>query len=1040
MDDAEPPSDGPTMLSESPEEPAEPSAVPPVVAVLVTRDPGPWLEESLGALAVSDYPALAVLVLDAGSTEDPTTRVAAVLPNAFVRRLDENPGFAAAANEALERVSGATFLLLCHDDVVLDPSALRLLVEEAYRSNAAVVGPKLVDYDRPEVLLEVGMSIDRFAVPHSAIEPGELDQEQHDAVRDVFYVSSAAMLVRADLFAELRGFDSETFPGGEDLDLCWRARLAGARVMIAPDARARHRQADELRDHTERVSREVLQRSRVRAMLKSYSAWSLAYLLPLALFLGVIESIAFVFSRRRDRARAIVLSWTWNFRHLHELRVARHETQALRRVPDAELRPLQVRGSARVRGYVAGSLHAEDRIRTLSDRGRTVAGSARGWMRDPAVVAVLVFALFALIGSRALIAGGVPVVGQLASWPGVGALLASFTSAWRFAGLGSSAPAPAQLGVFSVLGAAALGSTAFARTIVVVGALPVGVFAAWRLGRRVTGPGWTSVAAGLAYGVNPLPRNAMAAGRFGPLVLFALGPFVVSGLLRIGGYFPELPARRRWRGYVGTGALVALTTAVWPAALALPLLVAIALLLAAPLAGDRGARLRATWVGTLATTAVGLLLLVPWPLAYLRAGDRLGALGFAFRPDRELTQVLRFDTGPNGAGASGWMLLFAALLVLFLASGPRLAWATRAWTLALVSFTSVWVPARFVPSVKIPAVDGLLVPAALGISLAIGLGVAAFAEDVRTLHFGWRQIAAVAGAVALALPALGFAADALDGRWHMPARDWNETLSWMRAEQSSGHFRVLWLGDASVLPLDPLGRGGISYGLTDDGPGDARTALPPPPSGASARVGAAVKMLRTRRSNRIGQLLAPMAIRYVAVPERPGPGSGPTAPAPVGLGVALDDQLDLIRLESPPGLVLYENRAWIPGAAVLVPGEMPAAAADPLGPASGALAARPMVGDRPVPAGPVLWSEAFDDAWHASLNGRGLRHRRAFGWANGYELSSRGPVTFSYAEQWLRYPALLVELALLVGAFLLWRGSAKFELGRRRRRVPGAGG
>ena len=132
------------------------------------------------------------------------------------------------------------FLLFCHDDVVLDPDAARLLVEEAYRSNAGIVGPKLVDRDNPDVLLEVGMSIDHYGVPFSGIEPDEVDQEQHDGVRDVFYVSHAAMLVRADLFHELGGFDPATFPGADDIDLCWRARLAGARVIVAPDARVRH--------------------------------------------------------------------------------------------------------------------------------------------------------------------------------------------------------------------------------------------------------------------------------------------------------------------------------------------------------------------------------------------------------------------------------------------------------------------------------------------------------------------------------------------------------------------------------------------------------------------------------------------------------------------------------------------------------------------------------------------------------------------------------------------------------------------------------
>ena len=195
---------------------------PPVVAVVVTRNPGPWFEDTLNSLAGQDYDDLTVLVVDTGSQEDLTPRVAAVLPRAFVRPLGADAGFSVAANEALHVVEGATFLLFCHDDVVLDESAVRLMVEEGYRSNAGIAGPKLVSAENPEILLEVGRGIDRFGAPFTGIEPGEVDQEQHDGVRDVFYVTTAVMLVRTDLFVELGGFDPETYPGAEDLDLCWR--------------------------------------------------------------------------------------------------------------------------------------------------------------------------------------------------------------------------------------------------------------------------------------------------------------------------------------------------------------------------------------------------------------------------------------------------------------------------------------------------------------------------------------------------------------------------------------------------------------------------------------------------------------------------------------------------------------------------------------------------------------------------------------------------------------------------------------------------
>src|SRR5688500_10706 len=89
-----------------------PALTPQVVAVVVTHDPGPWFEEALSSLAEQDYPNLSILVIDAGSREDPTPRIAAVASRAFVRRLDDNPGYGAAVNVAMKMVEGAAFYLV----------------------------------------------------------------------------------------------------------------------------------------------------------------------------------------------------------------------------------------------------------------------------------------------------------------------------------------------------------------------------------------------------------------------------------------------------------------------------------------------------------------------------------------------------------------------------------------------------------------------------------------------------------------------------------------------------------------------------------------------------------------------------------------------------------------------------------------------------------------------------------------------------------------------------------------------------------------
>ncbi|MGZ8733678.1 MAG: glycosyltransferase [Acidimicrobiia bacterium] len=1053
METADPPVPGPPVpapaVNLAPGEPAEPVLVPPpVVAVVVTNNPGAWLEATLEGVRDSDYPNLAVLVLDAGSDDDPTPRIAAVLPRAFVRRLETDVGFACAANEALDAVEGATFLFLFHDDVVLEPSTIRLLVEEAYRSNAGIVGPKLVDPDNPEVLLEVGMAIDRFGVEYSGIEPGELDQEQHDGVRDVFYVSSAAMLLRADLFAELAGFDPETSPGGEDLDLCWRARLIGARVLVAPDARARHYRAGGVRSSAQTPDERLVLRHRLRALLKAYSALTLLWVVPIALLLGLLESAVFVASRRGARARAVFGAWIWNLRHFGELRTARRSVQASRRIPDSDLRWLQFRGSARARNYVADHVHAEARIQSLSDVSRDAVDTARSRLREPLGIALVVFAVVFVFGTREILFGHVPAVGQFLPWPGVGDLLSAFGSGWRHQGLGSASTPPPVFAALAGSGTLLLGATGLARSILVTMMVPLGVIGAFRLTRHVAGNRRAALAAALVYGINPVARNALANGRLGPLVFYALAPFLLQQLMTRS----VRPAGENWpariRRHLPLVALLAVATAFWPPAFLVVTAAAIALLVAQPLAGDDYPGLRSVRTALIGSLGA-LVLLLPWPLALLRSGERSAAWGLGFPATLDLSQVLRFHTGPAGAGAGGWALLLAAALAVLVTTGPRLAWAARAWVLALVGFGLAWLPTVLARGAPVPAPEGLLVPAALGIALAVGLGVGAFRTDLHHFQLGWRQIAAVAVPIVLVLPALGFAADALDGRWHAPSTDWNTALSWMDSEQTEGGFRVLWVGDPDVLPIDAtvVSGYGIGYGITRGGPGGVLDLWPAPGGAAAGLVGEAVTDTRNGLTNRLGHLLAPMGVRYVALPPGSGANGGVRADPTPPLTRGLADQLDLSRLESEGGLVLYENDAWAPTPSVL-PGEpidvLRPDAADPSRAAlrSDLVGAHPVRSDAPTRAGAVLLSEAYSSSWTARSGDRSLNHVEAFGWSNGFEQHDRGSIGFRFTAQWQRNLVAVVQVGVWLAFAVFWvRSTAvgtRVRRARRARRVARA--
>jgi GT2 family glycosyltransferase len=341
---------------------AKTGRAPGVVAVVVTTDPGEWFAETLEALAAQTYGNLSVLVLVSGGGADPTAMVAEHLPEAFVRRLPDAGGFGAAVAEALSMVEGASFFLLCHDDCAPASDAVQLMVEEAFRSNAGMVSPKMVRWDDPRLLLHVGQHADKTGAVVERVQDGEIDAGQHDAVRDVFVAPGGCTLVRADLLRALGGFDAALVAMGEDLDLSWRAHVAGARVVVAPAATVRHLElvagGHRPPPPSDAPSLQALQRRHELAAILSCYSWShLLRVVPQALLLALGElTVASIVGDRR-RARAILHAWRWNLARHRELRRRRRAVAAIRALSDKEVRSLQVSGSARLSTYLSRLTH-----------------------------------------------------------------------------------------------------------------------------------------------------------------------------------------------------------------------------------------------------------------------------------------------------------------------------------------------------------------------------------------------------------------------------------------------------------------------------------------------------------------------------------------------------------------------------------------------------------------------------------------------------------------------------------------------------------
>jgi GT2 family glycosyltransferase len=1030
-------------LDVAPSRPAEAEsstpAAPPVVAIVVTHNPGEWFEEALTSLAGQDYPALEVLVIDAASDHTVASAVAGVLPKAHIKRLGANPGYGAAANEAIDMVQGAAFYLLCHDDVALAPDGLRIMVEEAYRSNAGVVGPKMVKWDDPRQLTAVGLTVDKIGVPSALIEPGELDQAQHDVVREVFAVPGGCMLVRADLFSELGGFDPAISYLGEDLDLCWRAQVAGARVLVAPSAVARHAEAlGERRRIDDR--RRLESRHRLRTLLTCYSGGQLLRVLPQALIVSLGEAVYALLTGGFRRAGDVLGAWVWNLLHLPETLRRRSVVQARRRVDDGQVRRLQVRGSAGLGAIATRTSGAPISSRSVAGAGRELVESLQQGRVRIAVATWLVVLAIVLLGSRLLISGSVPAFGDLPAFPSSPReLFAEWASWWRAVGLGGYGSAPTGLALLGAGGIATFAHMGLLRMLLVVGLLVLGLVGAWRL----TGPmsSIRSRVVGLViYLAIPVPYNAIASGRWGGLVVWAAAPFMLARLARATGRAPYRRLARRRYEVLGLGIITALVAAFVPFVLVVVVLMAVGLVVGTVLVGTGRGSTRVL-VDALAAAGIAAVLHLPWTIGLVRAGDWTPIGGIPPADPLDWLDIVSFHTGTLGRPPIGLAFLAAAAFPLIVGRGWRLAWAARGWSVAVLCWVVLWMGQQSWFPVGLSAPEALLAPAAIGLALAAAVGPVAFEIDLPDYHFGWRQvvagIAVVAGIVGLVPLSIGV----VNGRWGAPIEGFDTLLSFLEDEQAEGAFRVLWLGDPAVLPVAGRElRPGVGYGTSDEGLPLVRDRWVAAPAGPSSLIADVVEVAEARETSRLGRLLAPMGIRYLVVPEDAAPGMPGRHPVPDLVGV-LAEQLDLVRVDVDPEVHVFRNEAWVPERAVVAAGTLPMG--DDSGGDGGFVEmanSRPLVGASPVlldsgeyatwtgelSVGDVYLAAAASEQWDLRLDGadEAFDRARAYDWANGFTATGSGPATLRFlTPSW--YQALLgVQLLLWLIALGVLRAAA----------------
>jgi len=1008
-----------------------------VTVVLVTHDGERWLPRTLAGLYEQTRPWQRLAVADTGSTDGTLALLRACVPAEELVQLPRITGYGAAVKRALahaETVAGdpgaapdptggqaTRWLWLLHDDSEPEPDALEQLLAAAHDDpGLGIVGPKIRGWYDRRVLLEVGVSIDGGGRRETFIERGEQDQGQHDKRRETLAVASAGMLVRRDVWDTLDGFDPLLPLMRDDVDLCWRAWLAGHRVAVVPAAVVHH--AEAAASERRRIDagsgrlHHLDRAGALRVLLANLSTTAFLLALPRLLVGSLLRTLGYLVAKvPRDAADELLAVGTVLIRPRAVLRMrrARRETHKVRAGSLRRLFPRPGHQFALAREALAQAIGGRQVHREAIGRHRAAAEGADGgtdgdelgaggalfrWLlRSPGVLLVLGLSVAALLAERHLFGAGRLFGGALLPAPdSLGNLWSNYTASWHPVGPGSPTGAPPYLGLLAIAGILTGGHVGFLVGLALLAAVPLAGLCAYLASSGLPTSRALRVWGSASYALAPVLTGAVAAGRLGSALAVAALPLLGRAAVRVVGT-PTRPGE--FRAAWAAALLLAVLTAFAPLTWLLAGLAAAGVVLAAP---NRVLRRRVA-------VAIGapLVLLLPWSGHLLRHPSRLltepGPTGPGLSEEaRSVWKLLLLNPGGPGAGPGllGLGTVAAGLVGLAVARRrvvPLIAWAVAIAALLValvgsrisVAGASGGHPAAAWPGVAVAAAHAAILVAAV-------VGCRDLPGRIAARDFGLVQPAAALLVLAAVAAPVVFGGTWL---WHgaqAPLRRGTAQLvpANVAAESdTSDRPRTLVLHSvgAGQTPAQ------LSYVLVR-GAGPRLGAVDySVPAAAYAHLRVVVADLVSGRGDQVAQRLADFAVRYVEV-------RAPIAPT---VAAALDSVAGLERLSRSGGDGLW--RLTLPTArlALLGPPGTP-----PIALPSGEVSATARVPSGP-PGRLLALAEPAGTGWQARLNGVALPSLVRAGWAQAWELPAAGGTVT------IRHPGRLRALEVLGQGTLL---------------------
>lgn len=204
-----------------------------------------FLKKFLPTLIQYTAPEVSIWIVDNASSDNTEQLIRTDFSQVLYLKFSENFGFAAGYNKAIASIE-ADNLVLLNSDVQVSAGWLSPLLDKLSKPNVGAVQPKIKSFHQKTHFEYAGASggyLDALGYPYCRgriFDTLEEDLSQYETEEEIFWATGACLAVKRENFLKVGGFDADFFAHMEEIDICWRLKMAGFSNYCLPSAVVYH--------------------------------------------------------------------------------------------------------------------------------------------------------------------------------------------------------------------------------------------------------------------------------------------------------------------------------------------------------------------------------------------------------------------------------------------------------------------------------------------------------------------------------------------------------------------------------------------------------------------------------------------------------------------------------------------------------------------------------------------------------------------------------------------------------------------------------